>query len=297
MRTSQAQKRSTPSQPLGRLVSLIVIPAIIVSTVAYIVSARNYAGHYSYTIDASKNADSRQQIIKITAARGEHIALDLQLGYINQWATETGIQLTLDGLSTPLQIVGPKERDWGNTYIVFSSDSKMLELWSSVTLPPSTGGPQQRQLSGKITGTIITPGPFGESSQNLNLPIQFLLISQQSFFWSGSRIIFYLMTGIHALLLVGLLIFFARPRLQAWRSKHNAPHVKAASEKSGCASFYIMLFLGLVLGTVFYISIGPPAQIDKAGFTDVIASIWLLLALAMLVLLITGDKIVAWARS
>src|SRR5690242_15489833 len=114
---------------------IIALAGFIIGVPGYIFSARNYASHYAFLAQNGKP-------LKITAARGETVTIVMQVedGIAGYWASN-GIHLTLEGVSSRLTVVAPKERDWGSTISAkMSQTNETITVRGSVTLPSSIGG-------------------------------------------------------------------------------------------------------------------------------------------------------------
>jgi hypothetical protein len=157
---------------LPALILLVMLLALI-GIVGYTLAARNYATHSSFLAQNGMP-------LKIVATRSEIIALSVEIPVANRgyWATDQGIILTLDGVRTPLVVIGPKPKDWGDTISGSVDDS--LTLAGSVTIPSSIGGPLRRSLSGQLSGRILYPGAgrisFQEETTEINIPLQLQLM-------------------------------------------------------------------------------------------------------------------------
>ncbi|MBO0793327.1 MAG: hypothetical protein J2P36_20575 [Ktedonobacteraceae bacterium] len=161
---------------LPALVLLVMLLALI-GIVGYALAARNYATHSGFL---AKNG----MPLKIVAARGEIISLSVKipvahLGYY--WATDQGVRVTLDGVRTPLMVIGPKPKDWGDTINTISgSADDSLTVTGSVTVPSLIDGPERRSLSGQLSGTILYPSAglnsFHEETVDISVPLQLQLM-------------------------------------------------------------------------------------------------------------------------
>ncbi|EFH83421.1 hypothetical protein [Ktedonobacter racemifer] len=277
----QATKSSKRS--LNKSLWLLLVLLIVVAVPGYILSARQF-------VEKHTAITQNQQDLHITTMRGEAASIVIDLGFSGSgdgaWASPTGVRLILVGLSTPLQIVGPSQPNWGDTYTI-SNKPKKVEVQGVVTLPTSLSGPMDRQLSGRITGTILTNGPVGNSSEDLTIPVQIHLLPQESYFWSGGRALWYGFTALTYLLLIGWLV----TNIWDWRHSRRRKSEQAGekSDKGNRNLLVAMVVIPvLVAGLVIFGTIEGDPQIPTEGFPEISTSIWLLLALLAISLFLKG---------
>ncbi|MBO0796154.1 MAG: hypothetical protein J2P36_35125 [Ktedonobacteraceae bacterium] len=192
---------------------LFALLGFVVGTAGYILSARNYSSHNAFLVHNG-------QPLKVTTARGENITLALQIndGISGYWASDQGLELRLDGVDTPLLVVGPKEQTWGSTITTSSKDTGEFTVAGSVTLPSSISGPETRPLSGTLSGRIVYPSGgilFQDKVLDISVPIQIQLIPQGSQLWSGGRLLFDIFAGLDLLCGALLLLLAVWPLLRA----------------------------------------------------------------------------------
>lgn len=127
--------------------------------------------------------------------------------------------LHFQGGEAPLTFVGPKARDWGDTIThtticnplcPTNNGPEYLFIQGTITIPSSIGGPEERVLSGTLSGFITYPSSdgitFTESSLQVNVPVQFHLEPSGSLAWSSGLIFFDLSVGLLLLICVGLVL-------------------------------------------------------------------------------------------
>lgn len=278
IQTTKSSKRS-----LNKSLWLFLVLLIVVAIPGYILSARQF-------VEKHTAITQNQQDLHITTTRGEAISIVIDLGFSGSadgsWASPTGVRLTLTGLSAPLQIVGPSQPDWGDTYTI-SNKPKKVEVRGVVTLPTSLSGPMDRQLSGRITGTILTNGPIGNSSEDLTIPVQIHLLPQESYFWSGGRALWFGFTALTYLLLIGWLI----TNIWDWRHsrRQKSKQTEAKSDQGNRNLLVAMVVIPvLVAGLVIFGTIEGDPQLPTDGFPEISTSIWLLLAFLAISLFLKG---------
>ena len=128
--------------------------------------------------------------LNIVAARGESITLNIQVsdGVPGYWASDTGLVLTLDGVSLPLTVLSPQADNWDKDGFVTCCDQHTTTMTSTLTIPSTIGGPKQRSLSGTLAGMIVYPvegpaaglAPFGtykDQTLNVSIPVHLQLAS------------------------------------------------------------------------------------------------------------------------
>jgi hypothetical protein len=277
---------------------LITLIGFIIGIPGFILSARNYAGHYSFLAENGKT-------LKITAARGETVTIAIQVSgtIAGYWATD-GIQLTLNGVNTSLEVVAPKERTWGSTISTKMSETdETATVSGNVTLPSSIGGPEQRSISGTLSGLISYPyGGFLFSTKTLdvNVPVQLQLEPQSSTFWSGGHPFFIAFAGLE-ILCGGLLVLLAAwALLRTIFGKRTTPDSRSAFQifkdwlwglGGGIISGGIGggLFAALLLGVGTAGFSASPHDIGEMGAL-ICGLIALTIFLAVLKTMITDDK-------
>jgi hypothetical protein len=205
-RTEQSKKRLS-----GKLL-IIALLGFIITIPGYIFFTHTYASNYAFLASNGK-------LLKVTTARGETVTLGLQVehGIDRHWASNQGLTLTLDGVSTPLQVVEPKEKDWDDTINTNRSLENMTFIVKGqLTIPSSIGGPEQRTLSGMLNGSIDYPagGHFFENrTVDIYIPVQIQLEPQAKILRSDGRIFFDLFVGL-GLLCGTVLVLLAVRRLR-----------------------------------------------------------------------------------
>ncbi|GHO93670.1 hypothetical protein KSF_037180 [Reticulibacter mediterranei] len=287
-----------PKKKLSTILLLIALIVFIIGIPGYILSARNYADHYSFIAENGKT-------LKITAARGETVTIAIQVSgtIAGYWATD-GIQLTLNGVNTPLTIVAPKERTWGSTISTkLSATDETATVSGNFTVPSSIGGPEQRTISGTLSGTISYPSGgfmFSTKTYDVNVPVQLQLEPQSSTFWSGGRIFFTASAGLEILCGILLALLAVWALLRTLFGKHTAPDSRDGSQIfkdwlwglgggifSGgvCSGLLAALLLGAGTGGFS----APPDDINEIGLL-ICGIIALTVFLAVLKTMITDDK-------
>lgn len=205
-----SQKESSQKRLFGRL-SLFILPALLVGGVGYILSARTYTNQIVYKA-------TNHQSLNVTTARGESfifaLPLPLEQGAIGDyWASSGGLTMKLEGENIPLTVVGPKAQTWGNTinialYSNVNNSSPSL-ITGSVAIPSSLSGPEERVLSGTISGEIFYPiyqnGPLGftDGMTTITIPIHLHLVPQWSYRWSSGYLFFALCAALFFLICLG----------------------------------------------------------------------------------------------
>ncbi|HEU5229681.1 MAG TPA: hypothetical protein VFU49_17820 [Ktedonobacteraceae bacterium] len=169
-------KQSPFASPVARVLAVIIVSFTLTLTgiIGYILSARNYATHTGFL---AQNG----QLLKVRTTRGKTIALGVEVPQENLgglWASDQGLTLTLEGINTPLTVVEPKQRSWGDS--IQDATIPSFTLNGSVTIPESIGNPEQRTLSGQLNGTVTYPAPklfsFVEHTVEIRVPVQFQLV-------------------------------------------------------------------------------------------------------------------------
>ena len=212
MQNMPSQKLSRREHLLGRL-RLFVLPSLILGVLAYCLCVRYYESQTGFV---ARNG----QLLNVIAARGQNITLGLRvddaLGY---WDSEQGLTLHFQGGEAPLTFVGPKAKDWSDTITHTTICNPLcpqnngpayLLIQSTITIPSSVGGLEERVLSATLSGFITYPSPngitFTESSLQVNVPVQFHLEPSGSLAWSSGLIFFDLSVGLLLLICVGLVL-------------------------------------------------------------------------------------------
>lgn len=258
-----------PSSGLLSKLPAILIAGLIIGGLGYIITARNYTNHHSFVVQ-----DGRP--FKATMARGTNMTLELDVnGPIGgHWASDSGLTLTLDGINEPLAFTGPREQDWGDQFTTTTSsddtsDNDKAEITGTIALPASISGPEQRTLSGTLSGNITYPEGgmfFQNQTEDISVPIQVQLLPQGSFLWSSGDLLFYAFSGL--LLLCGALLFlliawftvrYGLRILASYRIAHRRPRPQSHTGKKEepiWAVILVLLFLsaiptGLLLGLIF----------------------------------------------
>lgn len=209
-----SQKDSYQKRLFGRL-SLFILPALLVGGIGYSLSVRNYTNQIVYKAN-------NHQSLNVTAARGGSFIFALPLpldksAIGDYWASIGGLTMRLEGVNTPLTVVEPKAQTWSNSINValysspnsFSSSPSLIT--GSVTIPSSIGGPEERVLSGTVSGKIIypvlyTPSGFTDQTTTITIPIRLHLVPQWNNLWSSGYLFFVLCAALLFLICLG--IFF-----------------------------------------------------------------------------------------
>jgi len=279
--------------PLFSILLLIALIGFIIGIPGYILSARNYAVHYSFLAENG-------QTLKITADRGETIIIGIPVNgtIAGYWATD-GIQLSLTGVNTPLMVVAPKEREWGSTISTkMSETNETTTVNGSVTIPSSVGGPEQRTISGTLSGTISYPsGGFLFSTQmlNVNVPVQIQLEPQSNMFWSGGYPFFIAFAGLEVLssMLLALLAAWMLLRtIFSNRTGNTSPIPKYWLQGLVLGILFGGFIGGLFFALLVYCVDGPSASPpDILNMSELTCGlIALAIFLAILKVMITDDK-------
>jgi hypothetical protein len=159
----------------------------LLGIVGYITALQNYVDHHVYTVQGNK-------AITITTARNQAFILVIPIndGIETYWASPSGLLLRFDGENTPLMVVPPKPQDWGDILVTTMSENHTsYKISGTVTIPDSIGGPEERQLMGRLSGSIVYAqyqGDFTDQNIDVNVPITIQLVSQSSYFWSSGVI-------------------------------------------------------------------------------------------------------------
>jgi hypothetical protein len=304
MQSGVPPNQPRPKKKLSTILILIALIGFIIGIPAYILSARNYAGHHSFLAENGKT-------LKIIAARGETITIAIQVSgtIAGYWATD-GLQLTLNGVNTPLTVVAPKERDWGSTISTkMSATDETATVSGDVMLPSSISGPEQRTVSGTLSGTISYPSGgflFSTKTLDVNVPVQIQLEPQSSTFWSDGRIFFIASAGLEILcgILLALLAMWAL--LRTLFGKHITPEVRRTSQTFkdwlwglGAGIFSAVACGGLLAALLLGAGTGgfsaPPGDINDMGLL-ICGIIALTVFLAVLKTMLTDDKKPATTR-
>lgn len=214
-RAMPSQKDSYQKRLFGRL-SLFILPALLVGSVGYILSVRNYMSQITYKAN-------NHQSLNVTTSRGESFIFTLPLpldtaAIGDYWASIGGLTMKLEGENTPLTVVEPKAQTWDNTINVAlysgsnsSSHSPSL-ITGNVSIPASISGPEERVVSGTISGEITypvyqnTPLSFTDQTTTINIPIYLRLVPQWSHLWSSGYLFFALCAALFFPICLGIFL-------------------------------------------------------------------------------------------
>jgi len=163
------------------------------------------------------------QPITLTTARNESFILAIQIddGINGYWASPGGLSLNLnvDGEDMSFVVVPPRPQGWNGAVVTTSSsDGVSYKVSGTVTLPASIGGPEQRLLTGTLTGKIVYaqgPGYITDQSIDVNVPVTLQLVSQSSYLWSSGTILYEIFVWLDILSAVILLLLAAIPLVRA----------------------------------------------------------------------------------
>ena len=108
-------------------------------------------------------------------------------GIQGYWASDTGLVLTLDGVSSPPTVLAPQADSWDKDRIVKCCAQQNITMTSTLTVPSTISGPKQRSLSGTVAGTIVylveaaDLGAFRsyyeDHTFNVSIPVHLQLVS------------------------------------------------------------------------------------------------------------------------
>lgn len=206
--------------------SIFILPALLIGGIGYSLSVRNYTNQIVYKAN-------NHQSLNVTAARGDSFIFALPLpldtsAIGDYWASIDGLTMKLEGVNIPLTVVEPKAQTWNNTInVALSSSPNSLSsspslITGSVIIPSSIGGPEERVLSGTVSGEIFypvlyTPSGFTDQMTKITIPIRLHLVPQWNNLWSsgylffvlGAALLFLICLGIFSLAVWALVSVFA----------------------------------------------------------------------------------------
>lgn len=282
---SESPRTHVRKNRLSQLLFIIALIGLLVGIPGYILSARNYASHYAVL---ARN----EQALTITTARNEAITWGLELsdGIPGYWASSQGLHLNFKEIDEPILIVAPKAQTWGDKIQTTNSESdESLIVTGKIIIPPSVDGPEQRTLSGTISGTITYPSGgilFENKSLTVDIPVSIQLIAQNDMLLSGGWALFALFIGLTILcgvLLIILAVFALVRALRTPRIHSNKPGIKYWLGGITGGFFAAIVFTGVAGGALMAFSTNgeatfAPSDTTLLGFliTGIIGlSIWL----------------------
>lgn len=273
---------------------ILALLGLIIAIPGYIQTAHNYAEHYNFVAHNG-------QPLKIVAARGDTVTISLPVkaGISGYWASDQGLDLSLDGISTPLPVVEPKKQGWGDDlHASVSEIGEDFTIAGSATIPSSIGGAEQRVLSGTFSGRIYYPKvagvfQFQETTLDIQVPVQIQLMPQGSQRQSSGQLSFEIFAGI-AILCGALLLLralWALLRTFAGLLKPETPETRSRVQirndwfwglgaGAGFAAICggVLAFLLIGISTTGSSNPHPPGDISSLGWLAcglVALSVWL----------------------
>jgi hypothetical protein len=245
--------------PMNRILAVLAASLLIpVGLPGYVVAGRAYASQHAFV-------SQHQRPIEMTAARGETMVLGVEIdnGVGGNWASPSGLDLVLDDVDVQLRVIAPKHQDWGDRLDVSSKyglDS--YDVTGSVTIPEAIPGPEERTLTGKLTGQLVYPSGgvlFTDYTEEVSIPVRIRLASQSSFRWSGGGLPFHGFAWADVALasvLVALAVIAvvragaarARRRAVAARATGGGTSLKQGAQLVGGGITAIVIIGGVLLG-------------------------------------------------
>ncbi len=205
-RVSYIWKPRAPSFWL--VISLI---GLVLGTPGWIISGVLAANAASVSLSYGTNGGPPESLT-ITAARGETLTWTIHVGdgIPGYWASDTGLVLSLDGDAPSLVVLRPQPDTWdqaGSVEIFTTGATAGLTITTTLTIPASISGPDQRSLSGSLAGTLEYPSETGinlgngpvpvyvDQTLDINIPVHLQLVSSGLLPWVSGLLPSYLFAG------------------------------------------------------------------------------------------------------
>jgi hypothetical protein len=159
-------------------VLLAIALLVLVGLPGYVLATRDYAGRVAHV-------SQHQRPIVLTAARGETVVVGVRIddGIGGRWASQDGLRLSLAGTDVRLPVVGPRPADWGDTLRTSAlHGGDPYDVIGSAAVPASIGGPEERVLTGSLSGDLAYPSGgagFGFENRKIEVavPVEIRLVS------------------------------------------------------------------------------------------------------------------------
>ncbi len=117
------------------------------------------------------------ETLRLSGASGGFVRFEMYYsGLSDNWASSTGITLTLDGDAASTMVVNPRTKNWTNSVKIYPSQSSSVDRIQGSFSIPRYSAPFPRTITGIITGEVEYPvgaerGGFRDQRRNLEIPV------------------------------------------------------------------------------------------------------------------------------